>query len=1243
MVLTKYFKKPYRWLWQLAGVSMLPWLLLHCTVSERALETPPPQDNIFAKDFFQNPDGTPKTFLFGAAAQTWAGGFEPFAGYNFNIAMHANVIFQVTEDFLIGKEVNPSRPDEPEFWAEIIKIPIRSHFYLEKRKDPSGREVEELIENTGRSHWSARDYIKLDLKGMTLTTNRYRLICNPKKNPSACRGPITFSHVSDIEIDQKLGQHFLAFTASASSVSAEWGSHNQAQFRVNFLEYKTNSQFEKVPYHDQNSKYLNTLHVIGKQTNGRNQILYTARWDLENRKLPIPIRLHGFPKEYLDIAEDSIREWNIAFTQAMQPQVENPRENFTKYFKGEVSTDQHPFDLRYPTMRWVSDIELSAYGPLGVGLAHADVNNGEILWGNVTLYGAFLENYVSRSMPTSEVSMGGGQAEGHSESAMIGLPASLETMTQGLALGQIPEFLNPATAFSAYQVDSLANHIGHFMPLLNIDSMANDEQPLSPLRISEAELAREAQTRAQAVASHLQQHLQGFAAKNNQLFSPLSYEDIWGFKVSGPDSHKQWEQEDPEGYALFEQGIIGRDIMGNFGLDRRLIDIAPELEAAFQQEGVNFQQALRVTIKKLILHELGHMFGLGHQFKSHVVPERGTVPDKYIDGDPKSHSEAGQLGLAALATEDKHFTNMTSVMGYFDPRSQVRMAYEDVVPGPHDLLAVRYIYRGEYPVYKEGESDFRFAKVPESGAIPPYHPEHPEYKTAFFPSCTDWDVNWSGDPYCDRWVRGSRVQDIVKNYFRSLTDGLTSTLFAFTNESSGVAHERWLWIRSLRATARMRIFYDYMRQKYAQEIEEIASDERNLYEFYPACSGASGVRNARLEKLFSDHPYLKELCQVNGQVIAGFESLMSLGATDFTRYDFSTRYIHSGIRGGDIRTPWWRAFDFQLGAWTELTALPLKIASLYNLTTSQPYMAHQVWTIPLRIYSNAQGRYSYASLYPNLYLEALTSAVAKNMKFAYHNEDHRTVVGKLALSAGGFSRLNVLSNDSLIIPDSLQERVRNHTAFHISQVAVILKEHFKQGDTSKVTHFSGSIFDFRTQEATPAEYVYVLPNRKFLVKANESTFILPVSDIRFFGRNKDDKGMAFGFAFKVEYDRGQSSRSSSLTIHQAFSQYQDMVLRDCVEGLNNQRNGLANYFNQNFAGFEYSGNIGGQPIKQEEFFDSVDQAFDDYYSRESVNGYSTPDRRVCQETMRGMKALVGTAASLQGYFLWPLLDVMEMD
>ena len=148
------------------------------------------------KSFFIDPKGKPKTFLCGWASESEVGSIASIAvTHNAPIATHCNIEFEITENALVGKRINPSFPNDSKRWSQIVSIPISKHYYYEKAKDENGRDRNVFIENDSRSHWSARPFMKLELSQMKIHDWAYSI-------PGS--GESQILSVEDIEWDEKL-------------------------------------------------------------------------------------------------------------------------------------------------------------------------------------------------------------------------------------------------------------------------------------------------------------------------------------------------------------------------------------------------------------------------------------------------------------------------------------------------------------------------------------------------------------------------------------------------------------------------------------------------------------------------------------------------------------------------------------------------------------------------------------------------------------------------------------------------------------------------------------------------------------------------------------------------------------------------------------------------------------------------------------------------------------------------------
>jgi len=1200
-----------------------------CGLKRPGATSPTPDKFSFEKNIFTNPDGTKKSYMAGWASESSNGTYgKSWILHNYNMAMHCNLVFDVREQYLVGLQIDPSYPNDQSRWKEVLTIPILKHYYLEKGKDNYNRETNEIVENSSRSYWKNRTHIKLDFSGIKILEEEFKIFWGHDST--------IITGVEDEEVTEENGKTFIAFTASITS--SFFGSEMQGKFRFNFLEYKHDHQFKKIKYDENNAKKINPIFIMGKKVDGLNQILHVARWDLENNNLPIKLYARNFPDEYKSIVEDVVKEWNVTFTKVFMPEIKDIYQNYTEYFALEFIDRKYAFDLRYPTINWVSDREISEHGPLGIAMTHADVLNGKIQWGAVNIFGGTIEGYLDHYYPLNS----GKEENQYKINNLQMVPRFPITKKQLMRLigenNQVPKGFNNNFDISGMKLEKFKNKIGDSLNLSSLLSKQEKENyVLNVINEIFGEARNEQEKYAQKIiditnsVQDRQDKILGYNLSNKKSTetSELTKEEKMQIALSPYASHIE------RGSVLQNNGV--------FDLDRRFSDVIGGWQEGLKEQGIeHYPEALRAMLKGLILHEMGHMFGLGHQFKENILPAQGTVPDKYLFGDEHSHHNHLKEGLVKRSTKESGYTNYTSVMGYRHPKSEVLTDYDDLIPGPQDYLTLMYIYRNKYPIYQQGQNDFEFLDVSSGGKIP--------NTAAYFPACNDLEASLYADPYCNRHDRGNKASEIMASYFDGIINNLDTKLFSFTDQAGGnpEAKEMYLWQQSLLNLSRIRIFYDYMRQKYSKQIAEIvAKDEQNFMEFYDTCSGKIN-HNSKLNNLFNHYEELKELCIANGQAINELTLLMSLDAADYSKYDRDKYMMPAGMSALDVNRDYGRFF----GTWKELTAIPIKTSALYYLTTTSPSMLYNMEFAPIPKYSDSESHYSYATLYPVEYTKSLHAAVNENIKLPSENdENQRTIVGRLIHSIGGFAFMNQSTNDqNLGKAERILEKIRNQVGFQVSLGMVILKEHKFDGKTQskKVSHFTAGLYDLSTQRMTGTQSVHILPGKKLLVRGLDGTFIIPTGspEIKFFGENKDSSGLAYSYVIKVEFDDERDDLLSKYSLKFALKSLHNKVMDECIhKGPGNEMNGLDYFFNENgegFEGFEYNSNIGGNPLSQDKFFESVEKQYKIYYTK-GIEGKKLPSPDTCAKAVQGLKAIVTTSGLLQGMVLPTLLQVQEIE
>ena len=1210
-------------LFVIAGLSGLT----ACTVRTPTTETPVPNDQGVEKTFFvETVSGIDaqgvatitlkrKTFLCG-----WAPISESSADasqvmtHAVHMAGHCNMEFEITKNALIGRMVNPTFPNDRTRWKQAITIPIRKHYYYERAKDAYGRETNEFVENSSRSDFSARPMMDLDLEGISIEDWDIAMFGNSRSGK--------VSSVQDVEWDKANG--FLGFTATVTNPA--WGAAVGARLRFNFKTFTHNENFQTTPYSPLNSAYFNALHVMGEKVE-RHQIWTAAKWDLSK---PHDIYTYGFSASNLPIARKVIDQWNAAFTSIGKPAAFRLNEKKMKY----------PFDLRYPMMVWIDDVQISSQSPLGIGMAQADVRNGELLWGQITLYGGELERYIK-----SHVGSGGDSANSKT-GGVRNSPAYFQTyFNPTKSLQPPPQIDQRGIERFAAKIQSLSPKFDGLAILKS--KLADMQKAIYPraLAASDIEIAKEqARTELGAFVSRQESTLRETLGKSTEtslgeiqarVGSTEGFRKntlkLFGFAgTPSVETRRQAFGENEAGLSDREklamltssaaEKLKGVSAGVVFDTDRRFSDVGPALVAGFAKTGVTYEAGLRKVILELILHEFGHMLGLGHQFKENILPAPGTVPEKYLVQLRK--------GVA------NNLTNATSVMGYKHPLTELTEDEDSIAPGPQDLLTLRYLYNGEYATFRRGsgDADFSFAKVPASGMIPASDPNRASYVTSYFPQCNDFDASFGTDPFCNRFDRGNDAPSIVKNYFDDLNTNLVSRIYAFTDVRGGNTEEaeaELSW-RALTTLGRVRTFFDYMRQQFETEIRSISNSERDLYEFSRVCTGEL-EGSASLQKIFADKPELKELCKVNRMAVREMTNFLAIPGPDRARMNWDNASTPGGMTGGDADSDWSRVW----GTHTALSVMPLKLAAMNALTTPWPYTMYGSWMFPIQRFAGSDGLFSYSTLYPVEFSEAIAASVEKNLRFNSASGNSGTM-GMPIMSMGYFLDQQNYGNDATRMPKDFITNIRNQTSFRLSVKALILNLQTRD-DQLRVTNFETLLYDPNNDQSQRMLESFVLPGGKLIVRAPTRNFVSPISKIMFLS----DK-MAFAWAYHIEYDDKYDDVLAAHSAKATLEKLNNSILDGCIRGNNN---GLASHFNAQkdpkiFPGFMVMSGIANEKEKQLRFLESVRENFQTYAKASDVKLAESGIPLRCEQTLDGVSMLVSTAAVLNGYFLPEVLDYL---
>lgn len=1280
------------------SIVILAMGLVHCSFKKLSSEHPYPAEARVKKSFFYQATKSgrlqPRTFLAGWSPEYTAGGPDQVMLTNMDYAGQTNIQFEVTRHLLVGRKINPSYPNDPRRWDVIVTIPITKHFYLERQKDSRGRDTDTWFENDQRSDYSARPYMNLDLTGIQIKNWSVDLFWSG----------YSVNNVYDIDWDRTKG--FLGFTLSVtSSQNAYSPVAHTGDFRFNFMEFQHDPSFKVTPYSHKNASLLNVLHLMGHYYQGdpANPILYGAHWDTRKKHT---IYLFGFPDEYVPLAKAVIERWNDAFERVGHGRPFNVAISPSKYaFDLRYPTIVYIADRRLSYRSplgvaisaadvlngetlwgqvtiWGGELEsmINSYSP------NADIeSSGTNAFGrrpivqlslmdpqtpfprnqssvpdsllNLTSFGAIRAGLAS----AFQQELSGLENTRHSMGSQ-----SLNQLARQSNTGGSAGFFNPVASL----VESSPN--GRVSPLDLTSYLDSREKALNQLLGSNTQLIDQMSQEVMQISGKLNALAQ-HNGTSNQIYNanyiqklidmPTLQDSIKDLPVQNPRALQALV--DKGGYSrselmdLLNQPFMGQDQNASgmssgdfvfnspaaFDMDRTFADTAQQMDTAISKYGIDKLQALRRVLKLVMIHELGHFMGLGHNFKENILPEKGYLPDtsKHLD-----------YSYAKLKEDaERNFTNMTTVMGYESGITDILVQDSQIKPGPQDILSLEYLYNQRYPVYPNdahGEGDMTYVPLKADGIIRQHLTiKGRTYHPAYFPSCNDYYASNGADPYCARWDRGYNATTIVQNYFDTYKGNLVSQLNAFSNDVKGGSwwlYENYLWNKSMTAFSHVRMFYDYMRQKYASDIQKLVSgpaeqSTQNLLDFSSACQSiAAGGRssNAALEALFTrpDKKELLDLCVANAKAMGQFEDLLQLPGKDYTQVDYFDQYTSASEAGGEANDSMAHAF----GTWKELARTPIKISALMTLTSPYPFLNKGGWVWPIPQYSRQDGAFHVSTLYPKEYTSAIASATEMNLNMGDSSLDDTTSIGKTVLAMGYYLHNTEASNDVLKVNTPFIDNIRNQTNFNYEMVTVIVNK--KDEDGKEIAkQFNGTIYNLSQQVPETLPEIYMYTNNRVVMMPPPQSLLMPMTQVRWFSPTS-----GYFYAIKLDYSNQFFDHLKAKNVRMSLAETYYNTMKRCVQGIDSN-NGLRYYFNDlpEFPGFKFPATINEKTTDQETFFRSVGEQFQNYYANKGPDGKplfsKAPDPQTCEEALRGQGLLVMTASVLNGYYLPNLSDYIQ--
>lgn len=1262
-------------------ILAIAFLFIACSVKERDPVTPAPTIKKVSTDFFfeYSADRTnykPKRFVFGSMSEDKTGTYSRYTTDHFNVFGtygSSNIEFEYNEDGteLIGKLVNPTYPNNKNKWQVLLTFKINT-YYEENPVDPTGRRSDDVARRSDRSDPRARTFMDLELSSLS-----YRHINRTRPWSSWLEKVV--EKVEDVEWSED--GNFLGFTAT--STTAGLGSNLQTTDRINIMAIHDSdgAGFQETPYHKENDRYTQVLHITSQKKNHFGERLRAAHWDINSvTKKQYTIYLHNFPEKYLQLAIDAIEEWNDVFA----------KEDIVGYrpFKYEVTDRKYAFDLRYHTIHWVDDKALSAEGPLGLANSAIDIETGRILWTGSIIWGGMIDEYAARDIPSSALTSA--NMSGSSYMPSIMRMANRRNMNWTETRFNHP-FKNSFTEdFISYLTSNVmltgirAAHTPEDLVQiqsqidLDIELQERDvERGLNREDLDNYVRAREAlfhgsrfldkdQLDYLMVDLHTQEgslEVDLDRGYNDLSESPFSFADIsydLGFSLNEPeDEHIQKEinflhlghAREAHEVEYFANSSHDHDVKA---IDA-LVDLKMEFavaNAAAKERGeiIDIDEVKRSMLKKTISHEIGHTLGLAHNFKSNIMPKKGTVPNEGVYD-------------RLVNARDNKMTNASSIMGYPDGLTTVYKTADEQKPGPNDENRIKMLYTQQYPVYDpelKGAGSYEWLKLPENGLMEPKIEGAKKIPVAFLPGCNDMAASWYVDPFCNRHDRGYDARTLVRGYFDRLDKAYSGYLQNRVPDLENRAFwriESYLWGMSGRTFSRSRLFYDYMRYHYKNEISKMITgniDEtfQNFQNFSQDCkqlvevsnsyevksqeklaalSSNEGVRRF-MEKDVDDNWVISEfgdLCIASGLFLDKANQMVSIYGPEYTQVDYTDRLVPGGIRIGDSRTDYGQFW----GQWTEMSVMPLRFRAMQSVLMPYPMIMSRWAEMPLHPYNTEQTMYSMSTLYPKSYLKVINTLVQRGIELDHTRKG--PFLNRSLMYLGYFLSFHHLTQDykNDRIPRQILDAIEDQTQFRISR-AIIEVTANKKESTEFAKTFTGTVYNrFNSNGREGLGPVYFYTYDRIVTRQQSNSLTLALTPVRW-----RTPAAGLSAAIKLDYeidpdfeDLSDVSSSPRKFLTEAIGQ----AVKECIEGEN--KDGLQSYFKErdDFDGILIPYDVHETDSAYKEFKRSVADAIDNFVED---TGF---DRNICGDALEKQRVLVLGSALLGGYIFQDTLKALN--
>lgn len=1236
-------------------------MILSCGYIKPIKLEPVPNEAVLKKSFFFNEDGSKKTFVCGWIPVNEMGQLSEWSYAGRVAPLHyapafesCNLQFDIEQNLLIGRRIHPTLG--PDQYEVFITIPILNHHNLELARDEYGRPQNKTERRTDKDHWSAREWIELDFKGVKMMDKTQQLMWGGDQI------------IRSYDEEMILGDNnFMAFSITVSD--SELGSHNQADFRFNFLEYKHDPQFEKRYYHPDNSRLFAALYGVNEVVDGNKGFHYITKWDFSDDKIPYTFCLYHFPNnETEQIAFDTIDRWNKALNDVFNEGSSEKKQR--TFFKAESKKEsKYPFDLRCNSITYVNEKRLTYGTPLGIANLQADTRNGKVLWGSIIIWGGGIESTLqswSSLMPSSSTS-GMTSVMGKSSEAFLANP--LYFMTSPTPTKVLGFSTNDQELISTPQMNNIS--ISDFVDL--------EDENFKKLVISKFidknsknnnEIEKQYDDFKNTLASGLESYLMESERKNKEIIKTLGSKDSLMDLMIGnrtaeagknyflqhfPNEFEQFLQNQEKGH--FEKKISNQIYSSNHlpypDSDKNLGVVISSLGSLKSEHLKNrpIEQMVKVLLLEAMLHEFGHLLGMGHNFKENILRE--STPGKVVNEFPHRHGHPASKDLETILERKKKAipTHYSTIMGYPDIITVMSSDYDQWEPGPQDKMVLQYIYKNHYPLYDGQSSNYYYAKVPNDGRIPwngaTINGKH--YELAYYDSCTDMMEAYGLDPYCNKFDRGHDAPSIVKSYFDDFWSRLEYDLLNTTDMKGNPYFSYYnLWNRSLDTFYRVRKFYDYMRSKFSKDIKEIHDQNpANLISF-SKCAQKDQRVDLIKEKMI-ENSELNELCNANKMAVEGLGKLLSHEGADYIQFD-NDHY--------NVQAVWNISNEKEVydslrpdGLWKIMSILPVKYSALFTLTTAKAYFS--MWpniVLPINKYTREgeNTKFIYQTLYPELFNISIANAVTNNLTFAATSKGKKARIKNTTLFMGHYLGQAFKSlqgtNDTLLFDKDYIKALERSSQFHVNDsrfLVPVFLEVIEETDPSNRTEtnhyrafnamFSPVNYGDNTSSFTPLGPAYLLPNKKVIFSQPVNHFMVQVSDVMFFNRK-----MAYFWAARSTYtEETKYNQLDATSITKELVDKYREIHHTCVSGQK-----LEKYFskdNRNFKGILILPDIATNSQSYELFLQSLKSEYENYQEYLNNEG-SQYDGQVCMNTPDDLSMLVTAALAMNNTFLPLIFD-----